>query len=425
MQYRKLRRLLCGCLAQLLLVTGACAAAGEPAGSQPEWQSWLVSQVNMHPDIIAAREAVNATLSTADQLDRPIYNPDLLGGYEREGDANNWRVGLGQTFDVNRRRSAQEQQALALRDSALQTYEAAWQKQAATVLAAMVTRQAARERYKLALEQQTQLDDLIDLMRLRQAAGDLGQIDVEMTLLSLSQRLNDTALSLAAFQQAEAALQELVPEWQPASTEVPGTFWSIPVVTPPEDWLLNHPRSLAAQANWQALDKQAVVADRQRKSEPTLVLEGGEEGEESVVGVGIAIPLLIRNNYEDQVRSARQNALAAKAGYRAVLRELRFAIQASTTVARQYRTQHERWSEMVADSGDLSANLLLRQWEEGDIGTNAYLLLLQQRIDGLLAGIQLTENYRLSLVNWLNTTGQVSAQLNHVEPTLASQVQED
>jgi len=391
---------------QLLLAFAVNAAA-----SQDDWNAWLVRQIDMHPDVVAASETMNASLALADQLDRPIYNPGLLGSYEREGDGSNWRVGLGQTFDVNRRRAAQTDQAAAVRAAARQRYAVVWQDQATQVLSAMVTRQAARQRFELALEQQAQLDVIIDLMRQRQLAGDVGQIDVEMTLLSLSQRLNDTALALAEFQSAEAALQELLLMWDDNLAEVPAAFWGLPVVQPSEDWLPNHPEVLAAEAIWLSLQQQAVVADRARKSEPTLVLDGGKEGDESTLGLTVAIPLLLRNNYDDQVLSARQSALAAKANYRATQRRLSYQMTAATTVAQQYRAQYERWQEVVANSSERSGNLLERQWDEGDLGTNEYLVLLQQRINGLLASIELTENYRLSLLDWLNTTGRVSAQL--------------
>jgi len=416
MKHSVFLRLLGGCTLQLLLAT-AVHAADVPE----DWGSWLVRQVDMHPDVVAASETMNANLALADQLDRPIYNPGLLGSYEREGDRNNWRVGLGQTFDINRRRVAQNDQAAAVRSAARQSFTAAWQGQAIEVLGAMVTRQAAQQRYELALEQQAQLDIIIDLMRQRQQAGDVGQIDVEMTTLSLSQRLNHTALSLAEFQSAEAVLRELLLMWNENLAEVPEEFWALPVVQPPEEWLLNHPDVLAARAIWESLQHQATVADRARKAEPTLVLDGGKEGDESVVSLALAVPLLLRNNYDDQVRSANQTALAAKANYRATQRRLSFQMEAATTVARQYREQFERWQKVSANSGERSGNLLELQWAEGDLSTNEYLVLLQQRIDGLLASIELTENYRLSLLEWLNTTGRVHAQL---VPANAMPVQE-
>lgn len=406
MKHNVFWRLLCGCLLQCLLWSAATATT---VPMPADWRDWFVRQVDVHPDIVTAQETRNAALAAADQFDRPLYNPELLGGYEREGDDRNWRVGVGQTLDVSRRRDAQQDMAVAVRELAAQNFALVWQQQAGRTLAAMVVRQAAQERYVLALEQQQQLDSMIELMRQRQMAGDLGQIDVEMTLLSLSRRLNDTAVALAEFERAEADLRELLMNWDAERSEVPVEFWSLSVAELSDAELQAHPAVQSAWAAWQVLEHEATVADRSRKSAPSLTLEGGQEGDERLIGVGFSMPLRVRNSFDDEVRSAQQRALAARSDYNAALRRQRFNVDAAYSVALQFREQFTRWNTVGAASGELSGNLLLRQWQEGDLGTNEYLLLLQQRIDGLLAAIELAERYRLSLIDWLTTSGRISA----------------
>jgi len=381
----------------------------------PEWQSWLTTQVDAHPTMVAAKANMDAGLADADQLERPVYNPNILGGYEREGDGSNWRIGIGQTFDINGRRRAQTDQAVMLRSAAGQSFEAMWQRHAADLLGAMVAREAARARYELAATQQQNLDRLIDLLRRRREAGDIGQIDVETTLLSLSQRLNDTAQSQAAFQLAEARLKDLLPGWEPELSDVPQAFWPEQLPEANNDWLNTHPEVLAAKARWENLQRQADVIDRARRSAPTVALDGGKEGDENVVGIALSVPLMVRNNYEDKVKAARQRAAAAKAEYRAVLRRLRFDIEAATVIAQEYGQQYGQWQSVLNEAtatGRIDSDLLNRQWQSGDLSTNEYLLILQQRIDGRMASIDLEQNYRLSLINWLNTTGRVRAQLS-------------
>ena len=50
---------------------------------------WLDRQINKHPDIVSARELMNAEFSKAQGSKLPLYNPELSTGYEREGDGNN------------------------------------------------------------------------------------------------------------------------------------------------------------------------------------------------------------------------------------------------------------------------------------------------------------------------------------------------
>jgi hypothetical protein len=63
--------------------------------------------------------------------------------------------------------------------------------------------------------------------------------------------------------------------------------------------------------------------------------------------------------------------------------------------------------------GENSENLLQKQWNIGDISTSEYLLTLQQRTEGLIAGIELEQDYNLSIIQLLLDTAQLNiSQLN-------------
>ena len=57
-------------------------------------------------------------------------------------------------------------------------------------------------------------------------------------------------------------------------------------------------------------------------------------------------------------------------------------------------------------------DLLTKQWQLGDISTTNYLLTLQQRTQGLLAGIQLEQNYKNAIINYLTDTALLFNQNN-------------
>ena len=71
----------------------------QSVNAQTTSTSWLSMQINKHPDIIAAKEEMNAVFSNAEGNKQPLYNPELETGYEREGDANNYSIGINQTID--------------------------------------------------------------------------------------------------------------------------------------------------------------------------------------------------------------------------------------------------------------------------------------------------------------------------------------
>ena len=55
----------------------------------------------------------------------------------------------------------------------------------------------------------------------------------------------------------------------------------------------------------------------------------------------------------------------------------------------------------------LFRSLLQKQWKVGDISTTEYLLTLQQRTEGLLAGIELEQEYQFALIQLLLDTAQL------------------
>ena len=102
----------------LMLASGLLSATTP----NTEWVSWLENQIDQHPDIIAARETMNAALSKADGQERPRYNPELETEYEREGDADSYRLGLNQTIDWRDQRGTRKQRSVFNREAARQTY---------------------------------------------------------------------------------------------------------------------------------------------------------------------------------------------------------------------------------------------------------------------------------------------------------------
>ena len=61
-----------------------------------------------------------------------------------------------------------------------------------------------------------------------------------------------------------------------------------------------------------------------------------------------------------------------------------------------------------------SGNLLEKQWRSGDMSMTEYLLALQQRTEGLNAGIELHTQFQLARIEWLLQTGQMETALMQV-----------
>jgi outer membrane protein, heavy metal efflux system len=406
MSWQTLGRLFFGCLISLLLSNGVSSAT---LGA--DWTTWLVTQIEQHPEVLAAKENMNAAFSMAENLEKPLYNPELETEYEREEESNNYRIGLSQTIDWWDKRAVRSQQAIFQRSTAKSAFQLAKQQKIAEALESIIQWQGANERAELAIEQENQLGTLLDLVKSRQVSGDLGQVDAELTFLGLTRRLNETAEAQADLKAAEARLLEILPAWTPHRSQIPDQLWRTGDLSRSDEWIDVHPSVLSAKGEWEILQQSAELARRDAKAEPTIGINAGQSTEGDVAALTLSIPLNVRNNFSAAARAVSQEALAAEADYRAIRRKQKAAVDAAYFSLEAYERQYERWASLMEGRGERSGTLLERQWTEGDLSTTEYLLALQQRTEGILAGIELSTEYQMARINWLFQTGQIHTAL--------------
>ena len=377
------------------------------AESIQPWQQWLLTQVQQHPDLIAAQSNLDSTLALAEANNQPLYNPELETDYERNDDDNNFTIGLSQTIDLWDKRGTRQQQANHQRTAAQFRYHQALQTKLAEALQTIVEYQTSKDLAGFAQSQEKQLDTLLCLLRKRQQAGDIGQLDMELAFFNLSQRLGATAEARARLRQAEAKLDEIIPDWSAEKVHIPQTFWQIKAHNLTTSELEQLPAVARAKAEYQIMEQDANLARLAGKAEPTLGIRGGEDGGKSLVGVSLSIPLNIRNNYGAESRAAGLQSQAAKSSYRAIKRQYHFDSQAALATYQEYQIYFNRWQKLIAGRGDSSEQLLQKQWDSGDMSTASYLQSLEQRRDGMAAGIDLRSQFQLACIDWLHISGQL------------------
>ncbi len=395
------------CFSLSVIFSQSINAAQEQSTNKTK-EAWLAQQVNKHPDIVSARETMNAIFSMAQGNKQPLYNPELQTGYEREGDANNFTIGINQKIDWWDKRETKAQLADFSLTQASKYFNYLVQEKTAQALQALITWQATKKQSVIALQQEKQLDTMLDLVTKRQQSGDLGQIDAELTFLSLTQMLNVTAKTQVQLKQAEAQVKELLQDWTPDKVVLPaqGLTFSNYELSP--QWLEQHPLVVEAKVQWQISKGDAQLAILNTKAEPTIGVNAGKTDRENTLGLTFSMPLNIRNDFSAQARAANQQSIAAEANFRAIFRKQKYAIQAATDTLMAYQQNYQRWQKLMDGRGKRSGDLLHKQWQSGDLSTTEYLLALQQRAEGLNAGIELQSQYQLSQIDWLLQVGQVN-----------------
>ena len=370
--------------------------------------SWLDSQINKDPEVVAAKELLNASNHRAKSLTQAVYNPELEANYEKEGDFDNYSIGISQTIDFWDKQStnktigeidvyANQQQLLSLLDS-----------KKANALTALVNWQAAKKAAQLLSEREEQLQTLVGIVEDKRKAGLLEPLDAELVYLNLSQIFSEISESQIAFKNAEIKVQELLPDWTPNTANLPLFTFGATSYSFDSQWVEDHPKVKLARAQWKGQQSKAQLTTMESKPNPTSGVSAGKSGDEDLVGVTFSIPLNIRNNYSDTVKAAYSEAIAAEAHFHSIYRKQSFEAKAnyeSLTVSKNY---YQQWHKLTQGRLASSAKLLNKRWEAGDINTSDYLLALNQRAEALHAGIRLEKQFKLAEISFVLSIGQLS-----------------
>ncbi|MGJ3255520.1 MAG: TolC family protein [Alcanivorax sp.] len=388
-----------------------CATVAQAETPPDQWAGWLQQQLNSLP----ASRAINAEqerwLAENRDAAQPLYNPELNIGYEDSADTTR-TVGLSQTLDWSGKARA-NRDAVAVRDTLAQLRaDKARADLLANSLSALVAYDAARARLDAARRQEQQLADLTDLVRRREQAGDLGQVDAQLAYLSLGQAQQALAEAESAATQATTRLRAVLASEQPGQP-LPASIWGSAALdnTPRQRLPASFDLRLAEQQL--LLAEQGVsLADKQRNSDPTLGFSVGREGDENLWGLDFSLPLKVFNTG----KAAYQSALADSEQRRALLEKTRNDIAAQLDGAwRDYQQQRHRWENWQSLTGDSLASsgaLLERVWQQGELTTQNYLQALNQRLDTRLSGIALREAMQQAWVEWLYESAQLNDWLN-------------
>lgn len=369
---------------------------------------WLSNQIAKHPQSMAAKQALSGNMYQADSLEKPLYNPEISSEFGKEGSDNTYSLGINQTFDITNKRSSRKQQAVFSRIVAQKNYDLMLQNKMAQALNALISWQAIKKQSDLLIQQEQQLEDLLEIVKKRTQSGDLGQLDAELAYLSLSQGFGQTAKIQAEMRRIEVQIRELLPDWNKNTFST--TQWqdSILFDENPIDFIENHPSVLEAKSQWEIAILETELAKKNKKADPNFDLEAGKLGSDNVISLSFSIPLFVRNNFSLQYKAANQYAMAAQDNVHAVRRAQLFSIKASQAAVKEYSKRFLKWQTLMQGRGENSENLLQKQWNIGDISTSEYLLTLQQRTQGLIAGIELEHEYYLSIIQLLHDTAQLN-----------------
>lgn len=367
-----------------------------------------------NPALQAAQTEIVAKQQQVKGAGYPIYNPELELEAERT-DINAMTIGLSQTIDWHGKQDIQQQLA-RLEVQASQAQRDVLEHTLATqLLRSMIQAWSANNLIALVKRRLDILQQNVQLAERRLKVGDITQVELGMTRLSLTEAMMQYSNRQTVLIQAQGEFRQI------SGRELPLNFTPPPKPSQLKESVDNtslvnyHPEVREARITAQVARFRIRVADRERRSDPTVGVVLGREDSETLARLSLSIPLQMRNNYRSNVAVARQESLSAEqkvqARKRQVLAQLNQAKHHYNLVKQTWQTWQTQGSQQLTERFDQ----LKRLWNSGEINTTDYLVQLQQTQDMQMTTEQLHGNVWQSWVELLAASGQVLTWLQSLE----------
>jgi len=387
---------------------GLCALATQMAAATTVSQmARLIRDVlDDNPALQSAQTAVLAKQQQVKGASYPIYNPEFELEAERT-DINTTTIGLSQTLDWHGKQDIRQQLARLKVQASQAQHDVLEHTLATQLLRNMIQAWNAQKLMALAKQRIEILQQNVQLAKRRQAAGDMTQVDLGLTRLTLTQAMMQYSNRQSALIQAQGEFRQLSGRDLPLNLIMPARLPRLVEGVDNMSLANSHPEIREARILAQVARFRIRVAERERLTDPTLGVALGQEDGELLARLTFSIPLQMRNNYRSNVAVARQESLSAEqqvqAHHRQVLEQLNQARHHYNLVNQTWQTWQTQGSQQLTERFDL----LKRLWNGGEISTTDYLVQLQQTLDTQMTIEELHGNVWQSWVELLAASGQV------------------
>lgn len=357
------------------------------------------------PTVLAAQATFDAAKALSAGANRPLHNPSLELDTERT-DINTSSIGLSQTLDWSDKQGAQVRIAEREQQAAQAAFQGTRRSTALEALNALVDYFTAHEMQILAQRRTELMKAFMDTAKQRQAAGDMRALDVTLAQVAYSEALMVMASTASELAEAEAALQAVSGLTQTQWPPLPNAL-----AAPPKQAdfsvLDKLPEMAMLRSRMDAAKARVGLAQKQGRIDPTVGIRAGRENSETLLGLSLAIPLFVRNNFTAQTRAASHRAVAEEQAFRDAYRRAKARL--SGTLARYQNTRQAwyTWLEAGLHAQREQISLLDKMWQAGELSVTDYLIQAKQNIDTQEAATALMGEARQAHFAWLAASNQV------------------
>lgn len=377
-------------------------------GSESEvslaWLEQLMQRMRTLPEFQAQEARIREAQYLAKGADRAIYNPELGLSYQNAPEDDTYSLSLSQTIDWGDKRAAAS--ALALTQLMLLESDIAIERSRlyAEVLQALVDQSLAKKKLMFVRAQQNYGEQQLQIARQRAEVGDLSQTELNLMELEQASAISELALAqkalldadtriLARFGRAELPFGSFADRLELPATEVP-----MPALT-------------SAGLQLELARLQVNQAKAQAAADPNISLNAEREGSDNKLGIGVSVPLKLRNDYSESIKAAMEAVTAASAQYQSVEMALnQQELQFNYSLPRLKQSWLD-WQQQALVAGRQAAELLGQRWRSGDLSTSDYLTSRRQLASSFQAGLELEAALYQSWLEWMGASGQLPGAL--------------
>ena len=365
---------------------------------------FIASSLDNHPELVAAKADIQSARAALRASDQAVYNPELEFDYE-DTDVKTRSIGISQTIDWGDQQGSRTAvaQAELLKSSA--DYDLAMQSFVSNLLRHLSQNQTKKELALLSKETLKLMQEFKVIAERRFQSGDLGRVELNLAQLAYSEALMKHASQQANAYQAQEQLRALLGEMPDKLPDLPEI---LPEPSLPQDlnaFLQTLPVMRSLLAEVQAARQTVAVRQSEKAWNPTIGLAAGTEGEESLVGIKLTIPLNVRNSFSAEVDAAQQDLIAIEQRSHLAYRNLRADVLSSAERYRQLQKAWNDWQNISQHSVKQQLSLIKQLWRAGDLNTTDYLVQLKQTLETQGSGLELRGRLWQVAFDWMvNTT---------------------
>jgi cobalt-zinc-cadmium efflux system outer membrane protein len=365
-----------------------------------------------HPEISVAQAALEVARAQAEAAGQPLYNPELELDVEKT-DINAFSVGINQALDWGDKRGAQQNIGNAEIGLAQAELAQVRQQLGVEVLRSLAQYRTTLNLLELAKRRAKFTGRLVETTEQRFAAGDIGQLDVALARVAHSQarmQVAKFAAQTAIRRAALAAVGAASSQWP----RLPGQAPSPPESLARDALLAKLPALRVAQAQVQIAKSATGLARANRSTTPTLGVRGGREDRETLLGLSLSVPLMVRNRFAAEVTAASQHAVQQEQRLLAKYRRAAARLDGNLAAYRLTFNAWRHWKKTDEASLNQQLQLLQHIWKSGEISTSEYLLQAEQNVDAQEAAVELEGDMWITWMDWLDASGQLEAWIAQV-----------